>query len=147
MGLVLLHQNLVYISTYPSCYQPCHWCVKWIVPPWWVTSLLNMTPSRTRDSMYSSALAVEDAQLHALFVLLLGVWCCQGLIYQSPPRPCWPACPAPPPGCWPRHDVKVQMCISPIIFLLWMEQMEGIWYQHTPDFGAIALGPFTLPLI
>ena len=73
MGLVLLHQNLVYISTYPSCYQPCHWCVKWIVPPWWVTSLLNMTPSRTRDSMYSFVLAVEDAQLHALFVLLSGV--------------------------------------------------------------------------
>ena len=45
MGLVLLHKNLVYISTYPSCYQPCHWCVKWIVPPWWVTSLLQFITS------------------------------------------------------------------------------------------------------
>ena len=103
MGLVLLNKNLVYISTYPSCYQPCHWCVKWIVPSWWVTSLLNMTPSRTRDSMYSSAPAVKDAQLHAVLVLLSGVWCCQGLIYQSPPRPCWSACPAIRCGKFKHH--------------------------------------------
>ena len=53
---------------------------------------------------------------------------------------------------FPLHSIHMNsatnlLCSESHLFLLWREQMEGIWYHQTPYFSVTGLGPFTLPLI
>ena len=189
MGLVLLHQNLVYISTYPSCYQPCHWCVKWIVPSWWVTSLLNMTRRQGRatpctpprpPSMQCLSYCRACGAVKALFIkvhhvlvgqlvpqlgaansnitftdqnsdeALLCFFNLQSTLGKYSIKACdrWIL----PSIYFPLHYIHMNsttnlFCTESHLFLLWREQIEGIWYHHSPDFSVTGQGPFKLPLI